>query len=894
MSITALPQDTVRAVRSAPVLFDSCSVVKELIDNGLDAGATSISVEVSANTLDIIQVKDNGTGIHPEDRHLVCKRSCTSKLRSIDDLKSIGGSTLGFRGEALASAAEMSNGVLITTRTEGEVAGAALKYDRAGLLVSCNKASHPRGTTVRVSGFLNFVPVRKQTALKCTAKTLGRLKRILNAYALPRPETRLSFKVLKSKNDSSWVYASKANATVSDAMLRVVGPEATSQCTILTWPRAQNESNECDRSSIQFVASLPNPDSDFSKINHTGQYVSIDRRPMTTCQGVAKDLVKLFKSYLRSGSHCDGNITMPADTFFFLHVYCPPGSYDINVEPSKDDVLFENLEQVMSLAEDLFRFLYGEIKLNGTSHGKCPLGRQAVDSGSINPPENPPGATTEANKAKEPQLFRKILTHAAQDRRPVDNPSTTPCLWKNGSVSVGISPETVTNSRLVDENPLSTDPRPTDPWTLAKKHYVTPRKQITQSHNTNFSLLSPTHEGEPSLDEGTLTRNGERGPMQPSQPYPSPISTQVSKIRKSRVSEPRNLRIATESAAQRRELGEVGSLDVWIRKTRGPASQLTQECHDSGMLQDRESSEDAGSALTNDAIASRFGREDHVVAERNQEPSPAGLPLCAVPNNSAIETGSSLNEMQNESRTIATSLETEDNQDSRIRRPINSHLSPESQEAMAEALDFEHRKRAAIRFHRRYHGQPLSPKTSLSPNEASGAQIFQSSPYQNRYIRAKSAPARRLRGGESSQCVTALPPSDIEPGDPEANSMHNKNASPQNTATPVSPRSRRILNSRLPLESVPKAFEIQGLAVTTQIKGDEESTILNTLLETDEYVRAGIISPSPAFVGVQSKEVIQWTTRLLTLIYGQYRSEDPEVNDTAVQLVFDSVQISHA
>lgn len=135
MSIAQLPPDTIRAVRSNSVLSDPCALAKELIDNSLDAGATCISVEVAANTLDTIQVKDNGTGIHPNDRHLVCKRSCTSKLRSIDDLENIGGSTLGFRGEALASAAEMCGNIAITTRVSGELAGETLKYDRTGLLI---------------------------------------------------------------------------------------------------------------------------------------------------------------------------------------------------------------------------------------------------------------------------------------------------------------------------------------------------------------------------------------------------------------------------------------------------------------------------------------------------------------------------------------------------------------------------------------------------------------------------------------------------------------------------------------------------------------------------------------------------------------------------------------
>ena len=135
MPIAALPTDTSRAITSSLALNDAISVVKELIDNALDARADTISIEISSNTLDIIQVKDNGTGIGVEDRQLLCKRGCTSKIRTIEDLATIGGTFLGFRGEALASVTELSGSVTITTRIEGEVVGSALKYGGAGRLL---------------------------------------------------------------------------------------------------------------------------------------------------------------------------------------------------------------------------------------------------------------------------------------------------------------------------------------------------------------------------------------------------------------------------------------------------------------------------------------------------------------------------------------------------------------------------------------------------------------------------------------------------------------------------------------------------------------------------------------------------------------------------------------
>lgn len=158
MSIQALPEGTVRTIGASQVLTEAAAVVKELIDNALDANATSLQVEISANTLDVIQLRDNGHGIAPEDRSLVCRRYCTSKIRDISDITGIGGTSLGFRGEALASASELSGGLTVTTRVDGEDVAVALKIARngevAGLVerASCLPLSSKVNSVLRLLG----------------------------------------------------------------------------------------------------------------------------------------------------------------------------------------------------------------------------------------------------------------------------------------------------------------------------------------------------------------------------------------------------------------------------------------------------------------------------------------------------------------------------------------------------------------------------------------------------------------------------------------------------------------------------------------------------------------------------------------------------------------------
>jgi DNA mismatch repair ATPase MutL len=133
MSIQRLPHTTSQTLSSTQVLLDAASTVKELIDNAIDARATSIAVEISANTLDVIQVRDNGHGIAPEDRGMVGRRFCTSKIRGLDDLGALGGTSLGFRGEALSSLVDVAAAVEVTTRVEGESMAVKMELGRDGV-----------------------------------------------------------------------------------------------------------------------------------------------------------------------------------------------------------------------------------------------------------------------------------------------------------------------------------------------------------------------------------------------------------------------------------------------------------------------------------------------------------------------------------------------------------------------------------------------------------------------------------------------------------------------------------------------------------------------------------------------------------------------------------------
>ncbi|KAF9869778.1 hypothetical protein CkaCkLH20_12695 [Colletotrichum karsti] len=231
MAITKLPQYTVRLLRSTVDLPTPVSLIKELVENSIDAGASNIEVTVSANVIDRIQVRDNGHGINSEDFDALGRPSHTSKLRTFEELQCKGGQTLGFRGNALASTNAVSK-LMITTRTAGDSVGNLLELNpKGGGIMTQKRVSSPPGTIVDASNLFSALVVRKQQVLKESAKIHGHIKDLLQSYALTRPHIRLTFKVLKNMK-RSWSYAPSGGADVREAVLQVFGKELVSQLDI--------------------------------------------------------------------------------------------------------------------------------------------------------------------------------------------------------------------------------------------------------------------------------------------------------------------------------------------------------------------------------------------------------------------------------------------------------------------------------------------------------------------------------------------------------------------------------------------------------------------------------------------------------------------------------------
>ncbi|TQS33882.1 hypothetical protein Golomagni_05759, partial [Golovinomyces magnicellulatus] len=323
MPITALPSSTVRLLGSTVNIVSPVDVVKELIDNAIDAAAKSIEVSISPNTLDRIQVRDDGHGIASTDFAFLAKVAHTSKLKSFEELHSRGGEMLGFRGQALASTNALAN-VTVITKTASDPVASRVKLRRGiGGVANRFPVSGPIGTTVLISDLFDKLPARKQNLLKHTQKTIDGIKSLIKTYAFARQgKLRFKFKILGNP-DSTWANVPSADATANgksrmrDVIMQTFSKNLAKACIYEGFeePRAQNHIG------IKLTAVLPSLDGDSAAWQGKGAFISVDARPLSVQYGTTKKIYAMFKTQLCKALNLE---RMPPKPFMFLDMDCVP------------------------------------------------------------------------------------------------------------------------------------------------------------------------------------------------------------------------------------------------------------------------------------------------------------------------------------------------------------------------------------------------------------------------------------------------------------------------------------------------------------------------------------------------------------------------------------------
>jgi len=177
---------------------------------------------------------------------------------------------------------------------------------------------------------------------------LAKIRRLMQAYALARPTIRFRLRVLKAKNSNGdFVYAPKADANIEDAVLKVMGKDCALHCA---W-------TALEANGFEVHAFLPKPGASGPKIAHQGTFVSIDARPVSNSRGTIKRINTTYKERLRKSAPSLAGVK---DPFFCMNIICPPDSYDPNIEPAKDDVMFDNSEVIVAVVDKLLKAYYPE------------------------------------------------------------------------------------------------------------------------------------------------------------------------------------------------------------------------------------------------------------------------------------------------------------------------------------------------------------------------------------------------------------------------------------------------------------------------------------------------------------------------------------------------------
>ncbi|CAL0316198.1 unnamed protein product [Lupinus luteus] len=219
-TIKPIDKGIVHRICAGQVITDLSSAVKELVENSLDAAATTIEINLKDYGQQSLQVIDNGNGISSLNFKVLALKHHTSKLEGFHDLQSL--TTYGFRGEALSSIAAMAN-LSVETRTVNESVGSNLTFDHSGVLISESKIARKVGTTVTVKNLFANLPVRSKEFSRNVRREYGKLVSLLNAYALIANGVRFVCTNTTGKNARSVVLKTQGNGSLKDNIITVLG-----------------------------------------------------------------------------------------------------------------------------------------------------------------------------------------------------------------------------------------------------------------------------------------------------------------------------------------------------------------------------------------------------------------------------------------------------------------------------------------------------------------------------------------------------------------------------------------------------------------------------------------------------------------------------------------------
>ncbi|KAI8471868.1 MAG: hypothetical protein J3K34DRAFT_520228 [Monoraphidium minutum] len=316
--IKAIDRASVGRICSGQVILDLSTAVKELVENALDAGATSVEVRLKEHGLELIEVADNGRGVAGEDHDALALKYTTSKIAAFGDLEAL--STFGFRGEALSSLAALG-GLSVVTRTAGDAAAARLEFDTDGRVAGRAACARGVGTTVAVKDLFAPLPVRRQELARNVRREVAKLRLLLQQYAVMCPAAQLFVSDQAGRTArATLVSTGNAGRGLTDRVSAVLGPKVAA----LTVPIEA----EVPGLGVK-ISGLVSRAGAGVKGEKLRQFTAINGRPVELPRAV-RALNDTYKSLSSS--------LIATKPLAFLHFTLPPGACDVNVTPDKRTV----------------------------------------------------------------------------------------------------------------------------------------------------------------------------------------------------------------------------------------------------------------------------------------------------------------------------------------------------------------------------------------------------------------------------------------------------------------------------------------------------------------------------------------------------------------------------
>lgn len=345
--IKPIQQSAVHQITSGQVVIDMASGVKELVENSIDAHATSIEIKFKNYGLDSIEVIDNGDGIAKEDFEGIGRKHYTSKLRTFESLAMV--TTFGFRGEALSSLCALAHVQVVTATQADAPLATKLELDVDGEIKSKSVSSGKKGTAITVTDIFHSLPVRRKDLQKNAKREFTKAIGLLQSYAIICIGVRITVSNVLPKGKKSVLFASHANKTLKDNIANIYGLASIEPLMLLdfsfdmTHPRsifAKSDPDAATSSKVTVEGYISKPVFGKGRNSNDRQLCYINSRPCLLPQ-VSKTVNEVYRNF---------NSTQAP--FFVLNLKLDTTRYDVNVSPDKRTILLHSESALVELIRE--------------------------------------------------------------------------------------------------------------------------------------------------------------------------------------------------------------------------------------------------------------------------------------------------------------------------------------------------------------------------------------------------------------------------------------------------------------------------------------------------------------------------------------------------------------